>query len=67
MPLLASSWHCRCPPSAIPPALPPEQQRHKTLEALLALVGALAEQQPVLVIVEDLHWVDPSTSNCWRC
>jgi predicted ATPase len=21
----------------------------------------LAEQQPVLVIVEDLHWVDPST------
>jgi predicted ATPase len=24
-------------------------------------VGALTEQQPVLVIVEDLHWVDPST------
>ena len=24
-------------------------------------MGALAEQQPVLVIVEDLHWVDPST------
>ena len=24
-------------------------------------MGVLAEQQPVLVIVEDLHWVDPST------
>ena len=41
--------------------LPPEQQRQYTLDTLLALVGALAEQQPVLVIVEDLHWVDPST------
>jgi class 3 adenylate cyclase len=44
-----------------PPALTPEQQRHKTLDALLALVGAMAERQPVLMIVEDLHWVDPST------
>jgi class 3 adenylate cyclase/DNA-binding winged helix-turn-helix (wHTH) protein/tetratricopeptide (TPR) repeat protein len=42
-------------------SLPPEQQRQRTLEAFLTLVGALAEQQPVLVIVEDLHWMDPST------
>ena len=41
--------------------LSPEQQRQRTLEAFLAFVGAVAEQQPVLVIVEDLHWVDPST------
>jgi len=41
--------------------LPPEEQRHQTFEVLVALVGALAEQQPVLLIVEDLHWVDPST------
>ena len=41
--------------------LPPEQQRQRTLEVLLALVGGLAEQQPVLVLVEDLQWVDPST------
>jgi hypothetical protein len=31
--------------------LPPEQQRRQTFEVLLALVGALAEQQPVLWIV----------------
>jgi len=42
-------------------SLPPEQQRQRTLSMLLALVGGLAEQQPVIVIVEDLHWVDPST------
>ena len=42
-------------------ALTPEQRRHKTLDALLALVVEMAERQPVLVIVEDLHWLDPST------
>src|SRR5215471_3259502 len=47
----------RCPHQS----LTPEQQRHKTLDALLTLVEETAERQPVLVIVEDLHWVDPST------
>src|SRR5215831_6016502 len=42
-------------------SLTPEQQRHKTLDALLTMVEETAERQPVLVIVEDLHWVDPST------
>ena len=41
--------------------LTPEQQRQRTFDAVLALVEALAAQQPVLLIVEDLHWVDPST------
>lgn len=42
-------------------ALPPQEQRQKILEGLLAYVGALAAQKPLLVIVEDLHWCDPST------
>ncbi len=25
------------------------------------MLSALAERQPVLLIVEDLHWTDPST------
>ena len=41
--------------------LTPQQQRQQTLTAILGIVLALAEQQPVLMIVEDLHWVDPST------
>jgi class 3 adenylate cyclase/DNA-binding winged helix-turn-helix (wHTH) protein/predicted ATPase len=43
------------------PQLIPPQQRHKTLEAVLGLLVGLAMQQPVLLIIEDLHWVDPST------
>ena len=39
----------------------PEQQKQETLEAVLAWVLAEAMRQPVLCIVEDLHWVDPST------
>src|SRR5262249_9752626 len=44
-----------------PPDLTPQQHRQQTLTAILGIVLALAEQQPVLLIVEDLHWVDPST------
>jgi class 3 adenylate cyclase/DNA-binding winged helix-turn-helix (wHTH) protein/predicted ATPase len=41
--------------------LTPERQKQKTLEVILALLLARAAQQPVLFIVEDLHWIDPST------
>jgi predicted ATPase/class 3 adenylate cyclase len=41
--------------------LSPQQQRQRTLETLLAMVLALAEHQPMLLIFEDVHWVDPST------
>jgi predicted ATPase len=39
----------------------PQQQHHKTLDALLTVFVALAVRQPMLFIVEDLHWSDPST------
>jgi class 3 adenylate cyclase len=44
-----------------PLALSPEQQKQKTLHALLTILRRIAAQQPVLLIMEDLHWVDPST------
>jgi class 3 adenylate cyclase len=34
----------------------PEQRRQKTLEALTGQFAALASQQPVLMIFEDVHW-----------
>jgi predicted ATPase/class 3 adenylate cyclase len=39
----------------------PEQQKQKTLHALLTIMLRIAAQQPVLFVIEDLHWVDPST------
>ena len=41
--------------------LSPEQQKQRTLHALLTIQLRIAAQQPVLFIMEDLHWVDPTT------
>ena len=41
--------------------LAPEQRRQRTLEALTAQLAELTRQQPVLMIFEDAHWVDPTS------
>jgi class 3 adenylate cyclase/predicted ATPase len=41
--------------------LSPELQRARTLESLVSWALALAEIQPLLLLVEDLHWCDPSS------
>jgi class 3 adenylate cyclase/predicted ATPase len=50
------------PEDRYPPlAMSPQRQRQKTLEAIVAILLEQAEQQPVLFILEDLHWTDPTT------
>ena len=44
-----------------PLTLSPQRQRQKTLESIVAILLELTEHQPVLFILEDLHWTDPST------
>jgi predicted ATPase/class 3 adenylate cyclase len=41
--------------------LTPEQRRQRTLEALISQLEALARQSPVLMILEDAHWTDPTS------
>jgi class 3 adenylate cyclase/predicted ATPase len=49
-------------------ALPPEQRRQRTLEALASQMAALARQNPVLMIFEDAHWADPTSLEVFsRC
>ena len=42
-------------------ALAPQQRRQRTLEALTTQLAELARQQPVLMIFEDVHWIDPTS------
>jgi predicted ATPase len=39
----------------------PQQRRQRTLEALLTQLQALIRQSPVLMILEDAHWLDPTS------
>jgi class 3 adenylate cyclase/tetratricopeptide (TPR) repeat protein len=41
--------------------LTPELIRQRTVEALTALVLAVARQQPLVVILEDVHWIDKAS------
>ena len=41
--------------------LTPEQRRQRVLEALMSQLEGLARRQPVLLIFEDLHWIDPTS------
>ena len=41
--------------------LSPQRQKEETLEALASQVEALAKRQPVLMIYEDVHWMDATT------
>lgn len=41
--------------------LAPEQRRDRTIEAMTSHVLALSRQRPVLFVLEDAHWIDPST------
>ena len=41
--------------------LSPQRKKEKTLEALVGLLGDLSRRQPVLMVFEDVHWIDPTS------
>lgn len=44
-----------------PSTLSPPQRRSRTLACLLDQLTGLASQRPVFWVVEDAHWIDPTT------
>ena len=42
-------------------ALSPVQRRQRTLDVLVARIEALARQNPVLMVFDDVHWSDPTS------
>jgi TOMM system kinase/cyclase fusion protein len=61
VPLFAALLSLPLPADYAPLSLSPEQQKQRTLQALLTILLRIAAHQPVLFVMEDLHWVDPST------
>jgi predicted ATPase len=47
----------RYPPSSHDP----ERQKELTIEALIRYLIGQAQRHPLLIVVEDLHWADPTT------
>jgi class 3 adenylate cyclase/tetratricopeptide (TPR) repeat protein len=41
--------------------LDPQKRKEKTLTALLAQLDGLSARQPVFMIFEDVHWIDPTS------
>src|SRR5499426_132263 len=61
VPLLAALLSLPLPADYAPLTVSPERQKQQTLHALLTILLRRAVQQPVLFVMEDLHWVDPTT------
>jgi class 3 adenylate cyclase/predicted ATPase len=49
-------------PAAFPgPELSPQRKKELTFAALLHQLERVARQRPVLMVFEDVHWIDPTT------
>ncbi|HTS21063.1 MAG TPA: adenylate/guanylate cyclase domain-containing protein [Casimicrobiaceae bacterium] len=54
------------PTDRYPPVeLPPQQRKAATLAALVNVLTQLAADAPVLLLLEDAHWIDPTTKELW--
>ena len=57
---------CGIPTVALPvghklPNLSPQRKKDRTLEALIRQLEGLARQQPVVLVFEDAHWINPTS------
>jgi predicted ATPase/class 3 adenylate cyclase len=43
------------------PNLSPQRKKERTLQALLRQLEGLARQAPVIMVLEDAHWIDPTS------
>jgi class 3 adenylate cyclase/predicted ATPase len=44
-----------------PPVMERQQQKETTLATLSGLIVRAARRQPLLIVAEDLHWIDPTS------
>ena len=61
VPLIAELINLSAGEKYPPPKFSPDQRRKRLLATLAGWVLGATRRQPVVIVVEDLHWVDPST------
>ena len=61
MPLIAEMLGLPIPDKYPPLVFAPDQRRRRLLANLTAWVLNAARVQPLVMVMEDLHWIDPST------
>ncbi|WP_342669642.1 AAA family ATPase [Aldersonia kunmingensis] len=61
VPLWAALLSIPLTPEYAPITAPPDQVKKQTLDALAAMTLKQSDRQPLLFVMEDLHWVDPTT------
>ena len=61
LPLVAALLSLPLPARCQAPDLSLAWQKQKIMELFVAVLTEMAGQQPVLFVVEDLHWIDPSS------
>jgi class 3 adenylate cyclase/tetratricopeptide (TPR) repeat protein len=59
---LAPLLSIQVPAESAPLVLAPQVRRQRTMQALVHWLEGLARTAPVLFVIEDLHWADPSTA-----
>ena len=60
-PLIAELLGLPVPSTYAQPMIPPDQKRRRLLAALTGWVFSATTAQPLVIVIEDLQWVDPST------
>jgi predicted ATPase/DNA-binding winged helix-turn-helix (wHTH) protein len=61
VPLVAEMLNLALPEEYPPLMLPPEHRRRRLIATLAGWVFGAAKAQPLMLVMEDLHWLDPST------
>ncbi|WP_207191612.1 adenylate/guanylate cyclase domain-containing protein [Paracraurococcus ruber] len=59
--LVAEQLSLEHPSFARVPMMPPQRRRERLLHALMEGLEAVTRERPVLMVLEDAHWADPTT------
>jgi tetratricopeptide (TPR) repeat protein len=61
VPLLANILSIRCEHRYPPLTMSHQRQKYRLFELLMQTLEIVGARRPVLLVVEDLHWIDPSS------